>query len=271
MFCILPDEFIPGIAGDELIGEDISVLHPNDGDYKYVARESLRQIQEHGTSTLETLLECKDGRIIDVLLSSTPLDTTDLSAGITFILLDITDRKVAEKATQESEKRYRKILQTATDGFMLIDSDDSRLLDVNDAYCTMSGYTREELLSMRIWDLVASESTEEVKLRGKKIIDQGRDWFESQHRRKDGSLLDLEVSIQFYSEERQYYFSFLRDITERKQAEMEREKLQAQLSNALEIANLAPWEYDFAEDLFTLNDHFYKIFRTTAEEVGGYK
>jgi PAS domain S-box-containing protein len=60
------------------------------------------------------------------------------------------------------------------------------------------------------------------------------------------------------------------DITERKQAEIDREKLQAQLSNALEIANLAPWEYDVAEDLYTLNDHFYKVFRTTAEEVGGY-
>jgi PAS domain S-box-containing protein len=42
------------------------------------------------------------------------------------------------------------------------------------------------------------------------------------------------------------------------------------LSNALEIANLAPWEYDIASDLFTLNDHFYRLFRTTAEEVGGY-
>jgi len=60
------------------------------------------------------------------------------------------------------------------------------------------------------------------------------------------------------------------DITERKQAEEEREKLQVQFSNALEIANLAPWEFDVTNDLFTFNDHFYMVFRTTAEEVGGY-
>ncbi|MDB9823356.1 PAS domain S-box protein, partial [Deltaproteobacteria bacterium] len=63
---------------------------------------------------------------------------------------------------------------------------------------------------------------------------------------------------------------FISDITERKRAEEEQEKLQAQLSNALEIAYLGHWEYDVTKDLFTFNDHFYKVFRTTAEEVGGY-
>jgi PAS domain S-box-containing protein len=60
------------------------------------------------------------------------------------------------------------------------------------------------------------------------------------------------------------------DITEQAQREEEWRKLQAQLSNALEMAHLGHWEYDVAGDLFTFNDHFYKIFRTTAEEVGGY-
>ncbi len=60
------------------------------------------------------------------------------------------------------------------------------------------------------------------------------------------------------------------DITERKRAEAALRTSEAQLSNALTMAHLGHWEYDVAKDLFTFNDHFYKIFRTTAEQVGGY-
>ena len=61
------------------------------------------------------------------------------------------------------------------------------------------------------------------------------------------------------------------DARKRRQAEEALEKIRAQLSNAVEIAHLGPWEYDVATDTFTFNDHFYNIFRTTAKEVGGYR
>jgi GAF domain-containing protein len=57
---------------------------------------------------------------------------------------------------------------------------------------------------------------------------------------------------------------------QRKQAEREQEKLQAQLSNAVDLAHLGPWELDVEKRMFTFNDHFYKIYHTTAEEMGGY-
>jgi two-component system cell cycle sensor histidine kinase/response regulator CckA len=60
------------------------------------------------------------------------------------------------------------------------------------------------------------------------------------------------------------------DISARKRAEKEQENLKLKLANAIEMANLGPWEYDVASDLFTFNDHFYKIFGTTARQVGGY-
>ena len=60
------------------------------------------------------------------------------------------------------------------------------------------------------------------------------------------------------------------DITESKQAEADRVKLQTQLSSALEMALLGHWEYDVTSDIFTFNDQFYKIFHTTAKQVGGY-
>jgi PAS domain S-box-containing protein len=61
-----------------------------------------------------------------------------------------------------------------------------------------------------------------------------------------------------------------RDVTERKKAEEELSKTQAQLSSAVQMAHLGPWEYDAINDLFIFNDAFYELFHTTAEEVGGY-
>lgn len=55
-----------------------------------------------------------------------------------------------------------------------------------------------------------------------------------------------------------------------KRIEKEKERLEAQLASSMELAHLGYWEYDVANDLFTFNDHFYKIYRTSAEQVGGY-
>jgi two-component system cell cycle sensor histidine kinase/response regulator CckA len=66
------------------------------------------------------------------------------------------------------------------------------------------------------------------------------------------------------------FIGTIMDITERKQAEEELKTNKAKLSNALEMAHLGHWEYDAANDLFTFNDQFYNIFRTTVEQVGGY-
>jgi PAS domain S-box-containing protein len=65
--------------------------------------------------------------------------------------------------------------------------------------------------------------------------------------------------------------ALVREVTERNRAEEVLRTSEAQLSNAMEIARLGYWEYDVVNDLFTFNDHFYSIFRTTAGKVGGYR
>lgn len=66
-------------------------------------------------------------------------------------------------------------------------------------------------------------------------------------------------------------YGTFQDITERREAELALRASEAQLSNALQMARAGHWEYDVASDTFTFNDNFYRIFRTTAAEVGGYK
>jgi PAS domain S-box-containing protein len=90
-----------------------------------------------------------------------------------------------------------------------------RLLEVNDAYCRMSGYSRQELLAMRISDLEASETADDTAAHCQKIMAQGQERFQSRHRCKDGTILDVEVSAHYLPAEGRRFAAFLRDITER--------------------------------------------------------
>ncbi len=129
-------------------------------------------------------------------------------------LREIEHRKQSEK----SEKRYRSILKASLDGYWLTDTK-GKLLEANDAYCRMSGYSEKELLTMYISDFEIMETPEQVAEHMKKIALKGLDRFESKHRRKDGTVFDVEVSLQFRAEEGGQCVCFLRDITNQKQAD----------------------------------------------------
>ena len=86
-----------GYSREELIGEDAIIVYPSKDDYEYVGKHKYEQIQKKRTGTVETKLKQKDGQTIDVILSSTPIDVNDLSSGIIFTALDITERKKAEE------------------------------------------------------------------------------------------------------------------------------------------------------------------------------
>ena len=97
-----------GYKSEELTGKNLLVLYPDKKEFDYVGKEKYRQISEKGFGTVETRWKCKNGKIIDVLLSSSPLDSNELSKGITFSALDITERKQAEleliKAKEKAEE-----------------------------------------------------------------------------------------------------------------------------------------------------------------------
>jgi two-component system cell cycle sensor histidine kinase/response regulator CckA len=86
-----------GYSRDELVGQSARIVYPGDEEFEWVGREKYAQIRERGTGAVETHWRRKDGSIIDVWLSSTPLNPSDLAAGVTFTALDITERKQAEE------------------------------------------------------------------------------------------------------------------------------------------------------------------------------
>ncbi|MBA4371417.1 MAG: hypothetical protein C0402_01000 [Thermodesulfovibrio sp.] len=120
----------------------------------------------------------------------------------------------------ELNSMYRAAIETSADGFHLLDAE-GRILEVNNAYVKRSGYSREELLTMRITDLEAKESPDETAARIRKVMNHGSDNFESLHRAKDGTMWQVEVTVTYWKIEKGRFFCFLRDITERKQAEQQ--------------------------------------------------
>ena len=94
------NERFTGITGytiDDVKGKSARMLYPTQEDYEYVGKEKYRQVKEKGVGAVETRFKCKDGKIIDVWLSSCPIDQSDLSKGVIFTADDITERKEAER------------------------------------------------------------------------------------------------------------------------------------------------------------------------------
>lgn len=135
---------------------------------------------------------------------------------------DITERKKHLEALAERELRYRSVIETSPDGFWMLNQN-GRLISVNSSYCEMSGYSQPELLSMGIADLEAIEIGEETAMHLEKIHLQGYDRFETLHRRKDGSQWPAEVTVSLMPS-RQEIVVFIRDLTEFKALEAERQK-----------------------------------------------
>jgi two-component system, cell cycle sensor histidine kinase and response regulator CckA len=146
-----------------------------------------------------------------------PFESRELKTAIEIALY----RYKAEKEIQEQRESMSMILRTAPDGFILTDLN-GQFLDVNDAYCRMVGYSKEELLGSSLSSIEADESESDIHERGRKLTQQGVRTLERRHRCRDGSLVHLELSANYLPVSGGRIFCFLRDITERKRVEAER-------------------------------------------------
>ncbi len=211
-----------GYSAEELCQLRVADIHPRDalGHVQSEFKLLVAGIKSHAAAI--PMLR-KDGSIFPADVTAAPTEANGQKYVVGFFS-DVTGRQVAEEALRESEVRHRTILQTAMDGFWVLDKE-GRLLDVNTAYCRMSGYSREELQVMKISNLEVHEAPEETSSHISKIIAKGEERFETRHRRKDGSIIDVEVSSQFRSG---FFYTFLRDITERKRVEQALRESEAQ-------------------------------------------
>lgn len=121
---------------------------------------------------------------------------------------------LAKNELESKERRYRLAVDSCQDGFWIVDLQ-GRILEANESYARISGYTREELTSMYIPDLEAREKHADTASHIQKILVQGRDRFESVHRARNGSEWPVEVIVTYVRETEDRFYVFLRDITAR--------------------------------------------------------
>ena len=136
------------------------------------------------------------------------------------ILVDITERKIAEDKLRKSEEKFRRIVETAGEGFLLMD-EDLMILDVNDAYCNMLGYTREEILGKTPLDLATEEFKQFMLTNKESILASEYREFEGSSVAKDGRYVPILVHGNTLRDDQGNVIgnmAFITDMTEHKKA-----------------------------------------------------
>ncbi len=222
-----------------------------------------------------TVLIARDGTERQIADSAAPIRRPDgATLGVVLVFRDVTE----EYRTREELDRHREqlqrsadylnaVLQTTIDGFWVVGST-GRLTDVNDAYCRMSGYSRDEIIGLHVNDLDAMEEPQETAARMKRILAAGSELFETRHRRKDGSVFDVEVSVTALQDTaEQKLVCFCRDITASKLAresvQAQKEELEAFFTVALDLLCIADTEGRFLK----VNREWERVLGYRAEEL----
>jgi two-component system, cell cycle sensor histidine kinase and response regulator CckA len=182
-----------GCTSEDLVGKSARVLYPSDADFEYVGTEKYRQIAEHGTGTVETRWQCKDGRLIDVLLSSTPINPLDMAGEVTFTALDITERKRAEEELRATNEQLQALVQSSPVAIIVLDPEGHVKL-WSPASERVFGWTETEVLDRFLPYVPADKIEEHGVSRARVLGGESFTGIEVRRRRKDGMPVDLSVS-----------------------------------------------------------------------------
>ena len=240
----------------ELIGKPaMELIHP---DYYEAAKARIEQVY----STRKTLprVEQKyvriDKQIIDVEARGTYIDYLGKPATLS-VIRDITNEKRKEKELKESEERYRLLIESADhSGQAIIIHQDIGKIEAacifsNQTAVSITGYTQEELADLSWMDILHPQDRDaalkryRIRLTGKDIPDL----FETSIIRKDGKEVSIELSSTISEfQGNRALITFFRDITERKQMEEERKKLEDQLQQAYKMEAIGTLAGGIAHD-----------------------
>jgi two-component system, cell cycle sensor histidine kinase and response regulator CckA len=193
----------------------------------------------------------KDGTLAIAEIAGTPLE---YEGKVCFAVLvhDVTERKRAEEALRQSEANYRAIFDSMNDAVAVHDIDTGQILDVNQKMCEMYGYTNEEARQLMVGDLSSGEppySQEQAQEWIRKAANAETAVFEWHSKDKSGRLFWTEISLKralIKGEPR--LLAVVRDVTERKRSQEERELLRAQLLQAQKLEALGTLSGGIAHD-----------------------
>ncbi len=211
LFCNRTYASVLGLSGESMAGRNDYAYFPAELASRYRGDDQ-RVMSERITLSQEEPFHL-DGQPGWIRITKLPwLDAAGEVGGVIGYFTDITPHKRAEA-------RYETIIQTSLDAFVMVGSD-ARLLEVNDASCRLTGYSRDELLAMTLFDLEAQQTADEIQANLTRITLGGGGVFQSHWRERGGRHIPVEVSVRMLDEgSGAHFFAFLRDISERKRTE----------------------------------------------------
>jgi len=210
-----------GYSHDELLTMLITDLSAEPDKTQGVVRNCL---QDESVFTPLRYHRRKDGTVFPVEIMGRSFSLKGKNVHVAAIR-DITDRRAAEEALRESEVKFRGIFNAANDPIhfheLTDDGTPGKFIDFNEAACRMVGYTREELLRMGPLELASGYHSRPLAEIVSDLKTIGQSSFETGHRRKDGSVVPVEINAHVIMYRgKKGVLSIVRDITERKQIQM---------------------------------------------------
>ncbi|MFW9903347.1 MAG: PAS domain S-box protein [Candidatus Thorarchaeota archaeon] len=207
-----------GYTDEELIGKHWSFIVP-ENDIEASRYETAKR-PKGISSTYESNIIAKDGKVTPVLVSAAPIfSKTGEYQGVLVLSTDITEQKRVERELQQSEEKYSNLFHYSNDSIILHDLEGT-IIDVNEKTLELFGYTKPEILSIKISDLHPFNMLTTSERAFEKIAKEGFVNFEIDFKKKNGEAFPAEVSSSIFEiSGKSVIQGIVRDITERKRTE----------------------------------------------------
>jgi len=238
-----------------------ALIHPGPTDRQGILKGLSEIYEEKESRESETVIRAKDGSEKKLIVSTSFIFYKNQDMFLS-VWRDITDSKRLQNALEESETRFRRLFETAQDGILILDAETGQIAEVNKFLIDMLGYSREEFLGKKLWEIGAFIDIDKSKAAFQELQAKGYVRYEDLPlKTMDGQFINVEFVSNVYKVNHSKVIQCnIRNITDRKRVEVALRESEENLRKAQKIARLSRWESDLVTGRFTWSDGIFALF-----------